>query len=155
MSYMIKNPKSGRQVKSDGDIGKKIIKEFNAFLEKAQKKVTTKESPKKITKKYILEMIDDYKNNYKMYIDLMNTSKNKSTFFKSYEAQNVVLLEEDLIFELIRYLKQLNVPESVLIKYGLMYEAMSLKTTKNPRESYRLIIDTLEYFILNPASIRR
>jgi len=98
MSYMIKNPKSGRQVKSDGDIGKKIIKEFNAFLEKAQKKVTTKESPKKITKKYILEMIDDYKNNYKMYIDLMNTSKNKSTFFKSYEAQNVVLLEEDLIF---------------------------------------------------------
>ena len=42
MSYKITNPKTGRQVKSDGEIGQKLIKDFETFLEKATKLLMNK-----------------------------------------------------------------------------------------------------------------
>lgn len=133
MSYMIRNPETSRQVKSDLKVGKKIIKEFDDFMKKAVKKVQTKGSPTKQNQKSVLEMITDYK----------NTKLKNSELLK--KSQSVILAT-------IPYLKKINVPESILIEFGLMNDDFSLKETKDPLESYSLIIDGFEHYVLRPPS---
>ena len=132
MTYMIRNPVTGRQVKSDGDVGKKIIKEFDAFMKKAVKKVQTKGSPTRQTEKSVLKMIDDFK----------NTKLKNSELLK--KSQSVILAT-------IPYLNKINVPESILIEFGLM-DGSSLEDTNDPLESYSIIIEGFEHYALRPPS---
>lgn len=133
MSYMIRNPKTGRQVKSDRDVGKKIIEEFDAFMKKAVKKIQTKGSPTKQNQKSVLKMITDYK----------NTKLKNSELLK--KSQSVILAA-------IPYLNKINVPESILIDFGLMDDDFSLEETKDPLKSYSLIIDGFEHYVKRPPS---
>ena len=130
MSYKIRNPETSRQVKSDRDVGKKIIEEFDAFMKKAVKKVT-KGSPTTQTEESVKKDIREYK----------NTKLKNSELLK--KSQSVILAT-------IPYLNKINVPESILIEYVLMHEDTSLKKTKDPLKSYELIIEGLEHMVLNP-----
>ena len=132
MTYMIRNPVTGRQVKSDGDVGKKIIKEFDAFMKKAVKKVQTKGSPTRQTEKSVLKMINDFK----------DTKLENSELLK--KSQSVILAT-------IPYLNKINVPESILIEFGLM-DGSSLEDTNDPLESYSIIIEGFEHYVLRPPS---
>ena len=145
MSYKITNPKTGRQVNSDGEIGQKLIKEFETFLEKATKLAESteksptkgsKNSPKKLTETSAKELIAHYKEKIKN-----DKKKDKS---------DLVNKSKTVISDLIRYLKKINVPGFVIVDFVLMPEDISLKETNDLLKSYELIIEGLEHMVLNP-----
>ena len=141
MSYIFTNPKTGRQVNSDGEIGQILIKDFETFLEKATKLAqSTEKSPtkgsKKLTETSAKELIAHYKEKIKN-----DKKKDKS---------DLVNKSKTVISDLIKYLKKINVPEFVIVEFVLIPEDISLKETNDLLKCYELIIEGLEHLVLNP-----